>query len=228
MEDRPTRASRRQRSTKTISPRSSACGPAFPCTHAHRRRVQEAAAHGRRAAQPPHRPGRGRARGRQGHPPLARRPQRPPAADRLVHLPGPVRRGQDRARPRAGRVPVRRRRHARAARHERVHGEALRVAPGRLAARLRGLRRGRPAHRGRPPQALRVVLLRRDRKGAPRRLQHPAADLGRRAPDRRPGPHGRLQQHHRHHDQQRRRRHDPQDTRWASARPTPWASATTT
>ena len=45
----------------------------------------------------------------QGHPPLARRPQRPAPPGRLVHLPGPVGRRQDRARPHPGRVPVRRR-----------------------------------------------------------------------------------------------------------------------
>ena len=38
-------------------------------------------------------------------------------------------------------------------RHERVHGEALGGPPGRRPSRLRRLRRGRPAHRGRPPPA---------------------------------------------------------------------------
>ena len=45
-----------------------------------------------------------------------------------------------------------------------------------------------------------VVLLRRDREGAPGRLQPAAAGARRRPPDRRPGPHGRLPQHGRHHD----------------------------
>ena len=44
-------------------------------------------------------------------------------------------------------------------RHERVHGEALGGPAGRGAPRLRRLRGGRPAHRGGPPPALRVVLL---------------------------------------------------------------------
>ena len=175
------------------------------------------------------RPRRRRARRLQVHPPLALGAQRPQAAGRLVHLPGPLGRGQDRARPHPGRVPLRRRRHAGAARHERVHGKALRVPAGRLAARLRGPRRGRPAHRDRAPQALQRRAARRDRKGAPRRLQHPAADPRRRQADRLPGAHRRLPPHHRHHDQQHRRRHDLQEhARWASPRPTPWASATTT
>ena len=38
--------------------------------------------------------------------------------------------------------------------HERVHGETHRVTPHRRAARLRRLRRGRPAHRGRPVRTL--------------------------------------------------------------------------
>ena len=39
-------------------------------------------------------------------------------------------------------------------RHVRVHGEVLRAAPDRRASGIRGLRRGRPADRGRAPQAL--------------------------------------------------------------------------
>ena len=62
------------------------------------------------------------------------------------------------------------------ARHVRVHGEAHRQPPGRLAPRLRRLRGGRPAHRGRPAQAVLGGALRRDREGPPRRLQHAAAD----------------------------------------------------
>ena len=41
---------------------------------------------------------------------------------------------------------------------------------------------------------------RRDREGAPRRVQRAAAAARRRPPDRRPGPHGRLRQHRAHHD----------------------------
>ena len=47
-----------------------------------------------------------------------------------------------------------------------------------------------------------VVLLRRDREGARGRVQRPAAAAGRRPSDGRPGPHGGLQEHGRHHDQQ--------------------------
>ena len=45
-----------------------------------------------------------------------------------------------------------------------------------------------------------VRAARRDREGPPRRLQRAAAGDGRRAPDRRPGPHGRLQERRADHD----------------------------
>ena len=96
------------------------------------------------------------------------------------------------------------------ARHERVHGEAHRVAPRRLAARLRRLRRRRPAHRGGAAQAVLGGALRRDREGPPRRVQHAPADPRGRAPHRRPGPHGRLQEHRDHHDVEPRHRRPPQ------------------
>ena len=67
-----------------------------------------------------------------------------------------------------------------------------------------GLRRGRPAHRGRAAQALLGAAPRRDREGPPRRLQHPAPDPGGRPADRRPGPHGRLPQRDRDHDLEHR------------------------
>jgi ATP-dependent Clp protease ATP-binding subunit ClpB len=54
-----------------------------------------------------------------------------------------------------------------------------------------------------------VVLLRRDRKGPPRRVQRPAAGLRRRPAHRRQGPHRGLQEHRRDHDQQHRRPADP-------------------
>ena len=96
-----------------------------------------------------------------------RGPQGPEAADRLLRLPRPVRRRQDRARPHARRVPVRRRGRDGPHRHVGVHGEARRVPAGRLASGLRRLRRGRPAHRGRAPQAVQRAPARRDREGAP-------------------------------------------------------------
>ena len=46
--------------------------------------------------------------------------------------------------------------------------------------------------------------VRRDREGAPRRVQRAAPDARRRPADRRPGPHGGLQEHHRHHDLEHR------------------------
>ena len=59
------------------------------------------------------------------------------------------------------------------------------------AARLRRLRGGRPAHRGGAAQALLGRAVRRDREGAPGRVQHAAADPRRRPPHRLPGPHRR-------------------------------------
>ncbi len=101
------------------------------------------------------RTGGGRHRGGQRHPPEPCRALRPASADRLVPLRRPDRRRQDRAGPQPGRVPVRRRAGDGPDRHERVHGEALGVAADRRAPRLRRLRRGRPAHRGDPPPAVR-------------------------------------------------------------------------
>ena len=68
------------------------------------------------------------------------------------------------------------------------------VAPRRRAARLRRLRRGRPAHRGGAAAAVLGRPARRDREGARRGVRRAAADPRRRPADRRPGPHGRLPQ----------------------------------
>ena len=63
-----------------------------------------------------------------------------------------------------------------------------------------------------------VVLARRDREGAPRRVQHAPADPRRGAPYRQQGSHRRLQEHGHHHDQQRRRAADPRRaTRWSAS-----------
>ncbi len=113
---------------------------------------------------------------------------------------GPDGRRQDRARAGAGPVPVRRRGGDGPHRHERVHGEVRRVAADRGASRLRRLRGGRPADRGRPAPAVPGDPARRDREGAPGRVQRPAPGARRRAPDRRPGPDGRLPEHGRDHD----------------------------
>ena len=149
-------------------------------------------------------------RGRgQRRPPFARGDAGPQPADRLVHLPGAHRRGEDGDGAGAGRVPLRRRERDGAHRHVRVHGEARREPADRRAAGLRGLRGGRPAHRGGAAPALQRGALRRDREGAPRRVQRAAADPGRRPADRQPGPHGGLPQHGHHHDQQHRQPDDP-------------------
>ena len=162
------------------------------------------------------------ARGGQRHPPQPRRPVRPAPPDRLVPVPRPDRRRQDRAGPGAGRVPVRRRAGHGPHRHERVHGEALRGPPHRRASRLRRLRRGRPAHRGGAPPALRGGAARRDREGPPRRLQRAAAGARRRPPHRRPGPHGRLHQRRADHDVEPARA-----IRWRSSSPSSSTGSTT-
>ena len=101
----------------------------------HRGGDLQAAAHGGRAPQARGGPGRGHQGAVAGDPSHPGGAQGPQAAERLVHLPRPHRRREDRARQGAGRVPLRRRGRADPARHERVHGEAHRVAPRR--ARLR-------------------------------------------------------------------------------------------
>ncbi len=70
-----------------------------------------------------------------------------------------------------------------------------------------GLRRGRPADRGRAPAPVQRRAARRDREGARRRVQRPAPADGRRPAHRRPGPHGVLQEHRGDHDLERGRRH---------------------
>ena len=154
----------------------------------------------------------------EGDPPRPRGDQGSEAADRLVHLPRPVRRRQDGARPHARRVPLRRRGRDDPGRHVGVHGEALRVPARRLAARLRRLRRGRPAHRGGAPQAVLGAPARRDREGPPGRLQHPAPDPGGREADRLAGPQGRLPQRDRDHDVEHRRRPRSRRTRRSASR----------
>ena len=164
--------------------------------------MEKLVADGEPAARARDRPGRGGVGGRQRHPPLARRAGRSRSPDRIVHLPRPDRRRQDRAGQGAGGVPVRHREGDGADRHVRVHGEALRLAAGWRAARLRRLRRGRPADRGGAPPALLGAAAGRDREGPSRRLQRAAAAARRRSPDRWPGPHGRLPQYDRDHDVQ--------------------------
>ena len=153
----------------------------------------------------------------------------PEAADRLVHLPRPVRCRKDRARAHPGRVPVRRRGRDDPGRHVRVHGEALRVPARRLASRLHRLRRGRPAHRGGTPQAVLRRPARRDREGAPGRLQHPPADPRGREAHGRARPEGRLPKHDRDHDVEHRRRDDLEEpvARLHRSRTSPGSRTTT-
>ncbi len=96
------------------------------------------------------------------------------APDRFVHLPGSDGRREDRTRPDAGRVPVRGRERPRQARHVRIHGAIRRLTARGRAARLRRLRGGRPAHREGEKTPLQRRSLRRDREGAPGRVQYPA------------------------------------------------------
>ncbi len=114
---------------------------------------------------------------------------------RLVRLPRPDRRGEDRARPGPRRVHVRRRARHGSARHVRVPGAAHGRPARGGAPRLRRLRGGRPAHRGRTAATLLGRPARRDREGERRGLRRAAPDPRRRPADRRPGPNGRLPKH---------------------------------
>ena len=127
--------------------------------------------------------------------------QRPRPPDRHVPVPRPDRRRQDRAGARAGRVHVRRRRTrwsastCRSTWRSTPSPRLVGAPPGYVGydegGQLTEAVRRRPYSRG---------PARRDREGPPRRLQHPAAGHGRRPADRRPGPHGRLQERRADHD----------------------------
>ena len=95
---------------------------------------------------------------------------------------------------------------AAAHRHVGIHGEAFGRAADRRASGLCRLRRGRRAHRSGAAAALSGDPVRRDREGAPGRVQRAAAGARRRAPDRRSGPHRRFPQHADRHDVEPRRR----------------------
>ena len=138
----------------------------IPVVEADRGRGREAHPHGGAPPRAHRRPGRG-GRGRLQRP--AARPRRP-ARTRTARSA----RSSSWARPGVGKTEL-----ARALAEfmfdaeqamvridmSRVHGEALRVPAHRRAARLRRLRRGRPAHRGRSPPALLGGAARRDREG---------------------------------------------------------------
>ena len=114
---------------------------------------------------------------------------------------GPDRRRQDRTRQTARAAP---RQRVHPLRHERVHGEARGRPADRRAARLRRVRAGRAARRCRPPASLRGAAARRNREGAPRHLQHPAAGDGSRDADRQQRPQGGLPPGRPDHDLERR------------------------
>ena len=131
--------------------------------------------------------------------------QGPGPADRQLHLLRPDRRREDGAGPAARPVPVRRRERPDPRRHVGVHGEVLREPPDRRASRLRRLRGQRRAHQGGAAASVQRDPARRDREGAPRRVQHPPPGARRGAPDRQLRPRDRLQEHRADHDVQRRR-----------------------
>ena len=89
------------------------------------------------------------------------------------------------------------------------------ATPDRRAAGLCRLRGGRLPDRGGAAQALQRDPARRDREGAPGRVQRAAAGAGRRPHDRRPGPHGGLQEHRDRDDLQPRAR--TRSSRWRTA-----------
>jgi hypothetical protein len=124
-----------------------------PMTAHQGRRNHQAAAHRRGAAQAHHQPGESDFRAGARHPPFARRLEVQAPGRPVVPVPGTHRRRQDRSGPRAGRLPVRQREEPGPLRHVGVHGEALGLEADRLASRIRGLRRGRPAHRAREAQS---------------------------------------------------------------------------
>ena len=122
------------------------------------------------------------------------------SSDGLVHLPRLVRRRKNRSGAAARRVPLRIAEASHPLRHVRVHGEARGVEADRIASGLRRSRRRRAAHRARAPQSVLGRAARRDREGASRHREHPAADSRGRHPDRLARQPGRLPQHAHHHD----------------------------
>ena len=187
---------------------------------AHRERgVGAACSDGRRLHEPRHRPGRGDRGHRQGRPPRPRRPQGPEAPDR--------RRSSSSARPASARPtwPACWPSSCSAARRTMIKLDMSEFMEKHTVSRLVGAPPGYVGYddggqltgHG-PPQVLLPDPARRDREGAPRRLQHAAPDLRRRPPDRRQGPQGRLPQHDHHHDLQRRLGPDPQGERASASR----------
>src|SRR5436305_84711 len=101
----------------------------------------------------------------------------PPEGASLKNQPEHI--NSDTAGPGARAVPVRRRQRADPRGHVGIHGEVLGQPPDRRAARVRRVRRLGDAHQGGAAQAVLRGAARRNREGAPRRLQYPAAGAGR-------------------------------------------------
>ena len=178
-----------------------------------RDRVRQAGRAGKRAQAEGHRSGRSRASGGAGHQAQPRRPVRPPPS-RKLHFCGPHRRGQDRAGQAAGRTVVRRSRPAHPSGHERVHGKIRGVPYDRFSSGLCGLRGSRSADREGAPPPVQCGAVRRDRKGAPGRDEHSAADPRRGQDQRCAGTHGGFFQHSYLHDLQRRQQRPERGQPW--------------
>ena len=129
----------------------------------------------------------------------------PEEADRFLSVLRPHGRGQDR-----GNAPVGERARARThpLRHVRVHGAAHGVAPDRRATGLCRLRPGRAADRGHYQAPARGVAVRRNREGAPGRVQPVVAGDGPRHAHGQQRPQGRFPQRHHCDDHQCRRAAD--------------------
>ena len=163
------RASSRRRSTPRTSPRSSARWTGIPVSRLLEGEVAKLVHMEERLHQRVIGQDEAVSRGLQRPAPLARRAQRPRSPDRQLPLPRPDRRRQDRAGARAGRVHVRLARTRWCASTCREYMEKHAVcAPRRRAARLRRLRGGRPADRGRAPApVLRASCSTRSRRPTP-------------------------------------------------------------
>ena len=153
------------------------------------------------AARAGHRPGRGRHRGGQRHPPRPRRAAGPATVRSAASCSS--------ARPASARPSWRARWPSSCSTTSR-RWSASTCPSTRRSTRVSRMIGAPPGYvgydeAGQLTEAVRrrpysVVLLRRGREGAPRGAQRAAAAARRRAPDRRQGPHGRLPQHGRDHD----------------------------
>ncbi len=169
-----------------------------------RRRDQDRALARRQARGARDRPAPRARHDRAAHPHLARAARQSRAPDRRLPARRHQRRRQDRDRDGARRLALRRRAERGRDQHVRVPGGAHRLEPQGLAARLRGLRRGRRAHRGGAPQALLGGAARRGGEGAPRRDGALLPGLRQGHARGRRGPRDRLQEHGDPADHERR------------------------